>query len=177
MQEPELEEEMLTAAPQGEQILIERRSLDDVDGKVDVIAPSGERRALALESAGDGIGSARFQAEERGLYRIEDQKLVTYAAIRPISNVELADMRATGDLLAPLAETTGGAIVWLAEDGVPSVRKTGESRATSGRDWLGFIKKDRYLVTGANQMPLLPALLALLLLLATLAMAWYREGR
>ena len=56
MQEPELEEEMLSAAPQGEQILIERRSLDDVDGDVNVVSPSGEERAVALENAGDGIG-------------------------------------------------------------------------------------------------------------------------
>ncbi|MGI9417704.1 MAG: hypothetical protein ACR2RA_07700 [Geminicoccaceae bacterium] len=177
MQEPELEEEMLSAAPQGEQILIERRSLDDVDGDVNVVSPSGEERAIALESAGGGIGNARFQAEERGLYRVEDRDLVTYAAIRPISSFELADMRATANLLAPLTKATGGGIVWLVEDGLPAVRKTGENRATSGRDWLGFLRKDRYLVTGANQLPLLPAVLALLLLLATLAAAWYREGR
>ncbi len=177
MQEPELEEEMLSAAPQGEQILIERRSLDDVDGNVNVVSPSGEEHTIALESAGDGIGNAQFQADERGLYRVEDADLVTYAAIRPISSLELADMRATADLLAPLTKATGGGIVWLGENGLPSVRKTGEGRAANGRDWLGFLKKDRYLVTGANQLPLLPAILALLLLLGTLAAAWYREGR
>ena len=56
------------------------------------------------------------------------------------------------------------------------MRKTGENRATSGRDWRGFVRKERYLVTGASQMPLLPAALALLLLLGTLGAAWYREG-
>lgn len=177
MQEPELEEEMLLAAPQGEQILIERRSLDDVEGELEVISPSGERLSVELEADGDGIGNADFLAQERGLYRIEDDDLVTYAAIRPISNLELADMRATDDVLSPLADTTGGALVWLAEDGMPSLRKVGEGRATSGRDWLGFLRKERYLVTGANQTPLLPAFLALLLLLGTLGAAWYREGR
>ena len=177
MQEPELEEEMLLGAPQGEQILIERRSLDDVTGEVEIVAPSGESHRVPLEADDDGIGSAEFFAEERGLYRIEDGDLVTYAAIRPISNVELADMRATAESLSPLTDATGGALVWLAEDGVPSLRKVGEDRATSGRDWLGFLRKERYLVTGANQTPLLPALLALLLLLGTLGAAWYREGR
>ncbi|MGI9508689.1 MAG: hypothetical protein ACR2QJ_04990 [Geminicoccaceae bacterium] len=177
MQEPELEEEMLSAAPRGSSIMIERRSLDEVDGAATVIAPSGDVLAIPLESAGDGIGSAQFEAEERGLYRIEDGDLVTYAAMRPISGLELADMRATDGLLEPLAEATGGAVVWLEKDGLPAVRKTGENRATSGRDWLGFQRKERYLVTGANQMPLLPAVLALLLLLGTLGAAWYREGR
>jgi len=176
MQEPELEEEMLLAAPQGEHIAIERRSLEDVDGDVTVVMPSGEQRPVTLETAGDGIGNARFQADERGLYRIEDGDLTTYAAVRPISNLELDDMRATADHLSPLTDATGGAVVWLAEDGLPTVRKTGENRAQSGRDWIGFLRKDLYLVTGANQMPLLPALLALLLLLGTLGAAWYREG-
>ena len=177
MQEPELEEEMLSAAPKGTSIMIERRSLGEIEGDVTVVSPSADVRAIPFDSAEDGIGSAQFEADERGLYRIEDDDLVTYAAMRPISSLELADMRATESLLAPLAETTGGAVVWLAEDGLPMVRKVGESRATSGRDWLGFQKKERYLVTGANQMPLLPAILALLLLLATLGAAWYREGR
>ena len=177
MQEPELEEEMLNAAPKGSSIMIERRSLGEIEGEVTVVSPSGEPRAIPFESAEDGIGSAQFEADERGLYRIEDDDLVTYAAMRPISSLELADMRATESLLAPLAEATGGAVVWLAKDGLPMVRKVGESRATSGRDWLGFQRKERYLVTGANQMPLLPAVLALLLLLATLGAAWYREGR
>jgi hypothetical protein len=47
----------------------------------------------------------------------------------------------------------------------------------SGRDWIGVQDKERYLVTGAHQLPLLPAVLALLLLLGTLGTAWFREGR
>ena len=42
---------------------------------------------------------------------------------------------------------------------------------------LGSLTGKTYLVTGANQMPLLPAILALLLLLGTLGASWYREGR
>ena len=51
------------------------------------------------------------------------------------------------------------------------------NRALAGRDWVGLQRNERYLVTGASQLPLLPALLALLLLLGTLGFAWYREGR
>ena len=57
------------------------------------------------------------------------------------------------------------------------MRKVARGRATSGRDWIGLVGNERYLVTGASQLPLLPALLALLLLLGTLGFAWYREGR
>jgi hypothetical protein len=74
-------------------------------------------------------------------------------------------------------EESDGSIKWLAEEGTPTVRKVSEGRATSGRDWIGLLRNERYLVTGASQLPLLPALLALLLLLGTLGFAWYREGR
>jgi len=96
--------------------------------------------------------------------------------IRPVSAVELADMRATEAVLSPLIEATGGGAFWLATDGLPSVRKTGLNRSATGRDWIGFLRKERYLVAGADQHPLLPALLALILLLGTLGLAWYREG-
>lgn len=178
MQEPELEEEMLSAAPKGEAIAIERRSLDDVDGgEVKITSPSGDIREVTLEAMSDGIGLAEIETPERGLYRIEDGDLTTYAAVRPISVLELADMRATEALLSPLIEATSGGIFWLAEDGLPAVRKTGLNRAVTGRDWIGFQRNELYLVAGANQLPLLPALLALALLLGTLGFAWYREGR
>jgi hypothetical protein len=168
---------MLNAAPSGESILVERRSLDDIEGDVRVVSPSGKISEVALETVGEGIGQARIEAEERGLYRIEDGDLTTYAAVRPISVVELADMRATEDRLRPLIEETSGGLFWLAESSLPSVRKTGVNRAVSGRDWIGFLRNERYLVSGADQLPLLPALLALILLLGSLGFAWYREGR
>ena len=177
MQEPELEEETLRAAAQGEQIVIERRSLDEIDGGASVIPPSGEIETVIFDAIDDGVGEARIQMSERGLYRIEDGDLVTYAALRPVSAIELTDMRATDEHLSSLSEATGGAVFWLAEDGMPSLRKTGLDRAKSGRDWIGFQRNERYLVTGANQMPLFPAFLALFLLLATLGAAWFREGR
>ena len=86
-------------------------------------------------------------------------------------------MRATTRRLEPLAEESGGDLRWLAEDGVPSIRMVSAGRALSGRDWLGLRRNERYLVIGASQLPLMPALLALLLLLGSLGFAWYREGR
>ena len=86
-------------------------------------------------------------------------------------------MRATPERPGALVAESDGAIKWLAEEGTPAVRKVSQGRATSGRDWIGLVGNERYLVTGASQLPLLPALLVLLLLLGTLGFAWYREGR
>jgi hypothetical protein len=177
MQEPELEEEVLHAEAQGDQLVIERRTLEALPETVTVTTPSGRVEEVALEAAGQGIGRALVDAPEAGLYRVGDRELVAHAAVRPIGPQELADMRATDERLAPLVEASGGAVMWLADRGTPSVRMVAQGRALSGRDWLGVQRTDRYLVTGATQQSLLPALLALLLLLGTLGFAWYREGR
>jgi hypothetical protein len=177
MQEPELEEEALRATPSDDQITIERRSLEAAAGRVTVTAPSGETFELQLETVEDGLARAVIDAAEAGLYRINDDALTTYVAVRPIGAEELADMRATPERLAPLVEESGGAVRWLADGGAPAVRKVGQGRALEGRDWIGLRRNDRYLVTGASQLPLLPAVLALALLLGTLGFAWYREGR
>jgi hypothetical protein len=178
MKEPELEEEALRAeAEGGERIAIERRSLEASPAEATVIAPSGESRQVALGPTEEGVAEATIDAAEPGLYRITDGTLTTYVAVRPIGAEELADMRATPELLAPLVEESGGAVRWLAEGGVPDVRKVSRGRALSGRDWIGIHRNERYLVTGVTQLSLLPAVLALLLLLGTLGAAWFREGR
>ena len=177
MQEPELEEEALRAVPVGEQMRIERRSLQPEPATVTVTSPSGASRQVELEALEEGLAGAEVAAEEPGLYRLSDGALTTYVAVRPIGAEELADMRATPDLLRPLVEASGGAVRWLSEAGAPSVRQVASGRATSGRDWVGIRRNDQYLVTGAAQLPMLPAVLALLLLLGTLGFAWYREGR
>jgi hypothetical protein len=175
MQEPELEEEALRAEPDGEAITIERRSLEPLPEEVQVTSPAGATSRVAIEPAGEGLGRAVIETDEAGLFRITDDDLTTYVAVRPIGALELADMRATPERFEPLVEASGGAITWLV-DGTPSVRHVVPGRALAGRDWIGIHRNERYLVTGASQLPLLPAILALALLLATLGAAWYREG-
>jgi hypothetical protein len=177
MKEPELEEEALRAEPLDDRIVIERRSLEARPENVIVRSPSGETEEVALEPVDPGLARAEVEAEEAGLYRISDDDLLTYAAVRPISPEELADMRATPERMAPLVEESGGSTHWLAESGEPSVRMISAGRAMEGRGWIGLRENERYLVTGASQTPLMPAILALLLLLGTLGFAWYREGR
>ena len=176
MQEPELEEEALRAHPEDEAIALERRSLEDIERRLTVTAPSGARQEVSLRPGEDGIAKAVIEAAEAGLYQVTDGELTTHVAVRPIDPEELADMRATPERLAALVDESNGSIKWLA-DGTPSVRKVARGRATSGRDWIGLVRNERHLVTGASQVPLLPAVLALLLLLGTLGFAWYREGR
>ncbi len=177
MKEPELEEEALGARASADGIEIERRSLKQDAIEVTVTAPSGKEQRLSLKPGEDGIARARVEADENGLYRISDGAHTAYATPRPIAPAELADMRATPDRLAPVVAASGGAIEWLAEDGVPEIRRVDAGRRMHGRGWIGLERNEAYTVTGMIETPLLPAWLALALLLATATIAWWREGR
>jgi hypothetical protein len=177
MKEPQLEEEALRARAAGDEILVERQSLESRPETATVTTPSGQERPLELVPEADGVARARFKAEEDGVYRIAAGEHTAYASPRPIAPVELADMRATDKVLAPIAEATGGAVRWLATDGMPDLRRVEPNRRAFGRGWLGIERKGAYRVLGMSEVPLLPAWLALLALLGAATVAWWREGR
>ena len=177
MREPELEEEALLARGDADGLVIERRSLDSRAVEVEIESPSGERTTLPLEVDEDGMARGRMEAQEDGVYRIEHGDLVAYASPRRISSVEMTDLRATAELIAPVTEASHGTAGWLGESGVPELRRVAEGRSTQGRGWIGISDRDAHKVTGITQTALLPPWLALFLLLATATVAWWREGR
>lgn len=177
MKEPQLEEEALRARAAGDEILVERQSLDSRPLDATVTTPSGRELPLRLEPGADGAARARFTADEDGVYRITEGEHTAYATARPIAPIELADMRATDRIVAPVAEHSGGSVRWLAEEGIPDLRRVEPGRRAYGRGWLGIERNGAYRVLGTSETPLLPAWLALALLLAAAATAWWREGR
>ena len=177
MKEPQLEEEALRASTTGDEIVVERQSLKNEAIEATVTSPSGRESPLQLAPAEDGSVQGRFKAEEDGVYRITAGGHTVYASPRPIAPIELADMRATDRVVAPLAEATGGSVRWLAEEGVPDLRRVDPGRRAYGRGWLGIERHGAYRVLGMNETPLLPAWLALALLLGAATVAWWREGR
>ena len=177
MKEPQLEEEALRASTTGDEIVVERQSLKNEAIEATVTSPSGRESPLQLAPAEDGSVQGRFKAEEDGVYRITAGGHTVYASPRPIAPIELADMRATDRVMAPLAEATGGSVRWLAEEGVPDLRRVDPGRRAYGRGWLGIERHGAYRVLGMNETPLLPAWLALALLLGAATVAWWREGK
>jgi len=176
MKEPELEEEALSAEARGGTLTVERRSLDPATVTATVTAPSGAARTLPLKPQGDGRAIGTLPAEEPGLYRVDDGKRTAFAAVGTLNAPELADLRATPERLRPLVEASGGTIHWLA-DGLPTVRRTEPGRSTAGRGWVGLTRNGASVVTGIDQVGLLPWWLTLTLVLGALAGAWWREGR
>jgi hypothetical protein len=176
MKEPELEEERLAATIAEGTISVERRTMAGSAKPVTLAYPSGKKVTLTMSKIAPGVWRANAKADELGLYRLTDGTLTAVAAAGPLNPKEVADMRATDRILAPIAEASGGSVHWLV-DGVPNIRRVGASGNAAGGNWIGLRSNGAYRVTSVEQHPLLPAWVALLFLLGTLLMAWRLEGR
>ena len=177
MKEPDLEEEDLIAVVEDGRIEVTRRSLRPIDGDVTVTLPSGETTSLTLIDQGDGRAVAMLESEETGLYRFEHNDQSAIAVAGSALGRELEDVRATDAVLAPAVAATGGSLTWLASDDVPATRRVRAGRDTSGRGWIGLVEQRQFLVTGLDQVPLMPPWLLLALALGGLMLGWRAEGR
>ncbi|HUS54868.1 MAG TPA: hypothetical protein VMY41_12820 [Thermohalobaculum sp.] len=178
MREPELEEEAIFAHVEGKRVLVERRTLAaEPPGPMIASAPDGsETRELSVEQVAPGRWQALLEGASEGLWRFSDGTLSAVAAVGPPSPAEYTSPLATGDILAPLTEATGGKLAWLGE-GVPDVRLVPEGRRAHSRNWIALHSRDAYRVTGVRLTPLLPAWLAVLAVGLLMLVAWRREGR
>jgi len=178
MKEPELEEERLSASMEGAGLRIERRSLDEKPVEVTVSAPSGAAWNVPLipDPANNGVATAKLDIREAGLYRIEDGSTVAFVASGPVNPKEVQDLRSSASVLRPVVDATGGGVFWL-QDGMPDVRFVRPDRKAAGSGWFGLIENQASAVTGATEKPLLGNLIVLLLVMACMGAAWWREGR
>ena len=176
MKEPELEAEALSATIVGNDIQIVRRTMAARTPDVTLTMPSGKSVKLVLVKSEPGIWRANSKAGELGLYRATDGILSTVTAAGPLNPKEVADMRASDEVLAPQAQATGGSIHWL-EDGMPDVRRVAAGDGASGSGWIGLRSNGAYRVTALEQSKLMPQWLALLLIVGGLLLAWRLEGR
>ncbi len=179
MKEPELEENQLTAAAKGRQIVISRRSLEPPaePTTVSVTTPEGDTRDVTLKDAGHGVESAAFSADSAGLYKVADGSRTAFAVIGSIDTPELRDVLTTEDRLSPAVKASGGVIAWLDDGDKIDLRRVDARSPMGGRGWMGLRRNGRFTVRGVIETPLLPASVLLILLGGALALGWRREGR
>jgi hypothetical protein len=176
MKEPDLEENDLRAMVEGDRIVVTRQSLEPNDRPVTVTAPDGSSRNLTLAPENGGRSSGSLPITEMGLYHITDRTRTALAAAGPLNPIEFADVRTTPDKLAPVVTATGGGIFWAGSGKIPEVRRISPDRTAAGQNWMGLRANGDYTVTGFSEMPLLPEIAALLLIVGGLLAAWRREG-
>jgi len=177
LKEPELEEETLSAEVQGQAVTVTRRSLaEEPPGPVTITGPDGAETVLAMPEVGPGRFVAEWQAPILGLYRLEQGDLTRVIAVGPAAPREFVETIASGDELAPLAESTLGGVTRL-EAGMPDIRAVAEGRPALGRGWIGVTPRAAYLTADVNVAALLPAWAWLLLAAGFAVAAWLVEGR
>jgi len=178
MQEPELEENALTARVADGRLTIERRSTDPAPpGQVTVTDPDGKAQKLDLRELSPGTATANLPAATPGVWQASDGVRTAYAAAGAANPPELADLRATATLLRKLVRTSGGGVHFIgtATPGAPpDVPDPGT--AGSRPVWFGLERRHDHLVTGIAALALLPAWVALPLMLGLMILAWRREG-
>jgi hypothetical protein len=175
MKEPELEEERLTADVASGDLRITRQTMADHAPPVTVRTPTGKTEMVALSPTRPGLFTGHVKADELGLYRLSDGTLNAVAAAGPLNPREVADMRATDQILKPYVEATHGGIQWLS-DGIPQLRSVAPGSTAAGRGWFGITQRGAYRVTSVDSEALLPPWLALVIVLGTLLFAWRRES-
>ncbi|NNL35331.1 MAG: hypothetical protein HKP35_05895, partial [Silicimonas sp.] len=176
MKETDLEEEALTVTAEGQTMSIERRTLGEDVGEVEIIGPDGETVTVELEETAPGRFSATWEGPDIGLYRLREADKEAVIALGPASPREFEETIASPALLdAPVAATRGG--LARVSEGVPDIRRVRAGRVAAGRGWIGITPREAYLTADIRVSPLLPAW-AMLLLASLLAVgAWLREGR
>ena len=180
MKEPDLEEEALRLTMSGRNLVVRRQTMADSVADVTLTSPSGASRVLKLEPTEPGVWEKSIVADELGLWRATDGKLNALTNIGPANPREFAEVTSTTDVMAPIANATGGAARRLDEGrglDVPRIVAVRSGGTFSGDDWIGLKMRDASVVRGIGVLPVFAGLLGLLLLIGSLASTWAREGR
>ena len=180
MKQPDLEEEALRLLVRGRDLTVQRQTMSDSVSDVTLTTPSGKTRTVTLSPAEPGVWRSTIEANELGLWRASDGTLTALANVGPANPREFTEVTSTTDVLAPLANATGGGVVRVeAASGVHLPRVVGvrSSDTYHGDDWLGLRTREATVVRGIGVLPVFAGLIGLLLLVGALATTWMREGR
>jgi hypothetical protein len=180
MQQPDLEEEALRMFANGHELTVQRQTMADSVSDVTLTSPSGATRTLVLDPVEAGVWRKSFDAKEMGLWRATDGKLTALVNIGPANPREFTEVTSTTDVVAPLANATGGDARRLDNGNGTDMPRVVPVRSTDtfkGSDWIGLKMRDASVVRGIGVLPIFTGLLGMLLLLGSLALTWAREGR
>lgn len=178
MKEPELDERQLQIITQGDTVRANLRTLADRAAPLIIETPDGSFLEPTWREEGPGSYSAEVPVDQLGLYRAQSGGLEAVALNGPANPREFAALEATGDVLRPLSESSGGGIYTIARPNqAPDVRMVGRRADASGGSWLGLRERGAFAVRSSTSLPLLPGLVAIGLILLVLLAAWRREGR
>ena len=177
LKEPELEEEALMAAANGEVLTLTRRTIrEEPPGALSITAPDGSVTELVMPQLSPGRFQTEWQAPMVGLYRLTQDDLTRVVAVGPAAPREFVETLASPVALQPVVDSVQGGIARL-EEGFPTLRAVREGRPAAGRGWLGYTPRGAYVTEDLRIAPLVPGWLLLVLAAGLAVAAWLAEGR
>ena len=175
MKEPELEENKLSAEVEASQLKIELRSLLPVDPVVDITDPDGKLTKVSLKHLGNGRYVGGSLVKEAGLYKLDDGSTSLFVPVGALNPLEYMQVIASPEIIGPATQSTGGKMYW-ANSQIPAIRHIVQGRVMGAKNWLGLRQNNDYRVTGLGRLSLIPAILAIFLVVGSLIFAWRREA-
>ncbi len=176
--EPDLAAEKILARPEGDNLVIERRTLNDRPQSVEVQRPDGTVETLNLTKVDDGVYRAEISAADQGAYRLSGGEVSTVAAIGALNPKEFSVLSPTLDILAPLSQATGGTATIINPDAaVPTIRRVRPGAELAGDNWIGLLSHEEYVTRASRRAPMAPGWLFFALAFIFAALAWRREGQ
>src|SRR4249919_374886 len=108
MKQPDLEEEALRLIVRGRDITVQRQTMADTVNQITLTSPTGATRTIDLQAVEPGLWRAAARANELGLWRATDGKLTALINVGPANPREFSEVTSTTEVMAPLANATGG---------------------------------------------------------------------
>ncbi len=180
MKEPELEEELLTLASNGDQMVASLRSLSDNPAQLEVTTPSGETLTAQWTATETGLFEAFVETSDLGMYKATSGNVETVALNGPANPREYMNVDSTTRVLAPVADATKGGLFRIGESAtpdLPELRRVSSKGDITGSNWAGLKRNSAYAVRSSQATALIPGVLGMGLLIALMLWVWRREGR
>lgn len=177
MKEPELEEDYIKAEAEGYVVTISQRNIQGAPRPVRMTAPDGSEKEIKTENRIDGGWVvARETVEQSGIYKFSNGAREAYVVVGASQSVEFESVHTTEELLRPIAEKSGGKVVWFRDDPDLALRFASAESMQRGGGTLGLKRNNAYTVDSVTTSALLPNGWMLLILLLGLVGVWWREG-
>jgi len=176
--EPDLDAEKLVAQINGDELIIERSTLSDNVGNVEVRKPDQTREVIKLEKIGDGLFRGVGKTAGQGAYLLRSGDISTVTALGALNPKEYNILTPTTEIVQALADATGGGVYIAKDNGdIGSIRRVKSGAKARGENWMGLVENKQYVTRNSRRKPLAPTLLYFILAIGALAFAWRREGQ
>ena len=181
MKEPQLEEEAIRATAQGTRLIIERQTMADSVGPMNVTGPNGQTQSVTLQQTKPGLWRAEVNPGALGLYRISDGSLTAFANLGPTNPREFQNVLSTPEKLAAITAATGGSVRRLAHHqkdslSIPSIFSLSGNVRYAGNDFIAFRNTGSSTILGLSLWPIFIGVTGLALLMASLLAGWLGES-